>query len=91
MHVDLDVLDASEGLAHSYAGGAGLSLSQLLDCIDTAASRIPLAAAALTAYDPAFDRTGSVCSAAIAVAERCAAHGSRGSSDAGGARQSLSP
>lgn len=73
VHVDLDVLDASEGLANAYAGGAGLTLLQLLDCIEIAAARIPLAAAALTAYDPAFDHTGSICRAAIAVAERCAA------------------
>jgi arginase len=77
VHVDLDVLDASEGLANSYAGGAGLTLSQLLGCIEIAASRIPLAAAALTAYDPAFDHTGSICRAAIAVAERCATLASR--------------
>jgi arginase len=77
VHVDLDVLDASEGLANSYAGGAGLTLSQLLGCIEIAASRIPLAAAALTAYDPAFDHTGSICRAAIAVAERCATLESR--------------
>ncbi|MEO6526152.1 MAG: arginase family protein [Gemmatimonadaceae bacterium] len=69
VHVDLDVLDASEGLVNAYSGGPGLPLADLLQCIDVAASRIPLTAAALTAYDPRFDRTGSVCTAAIAVAE----------------------
>jgi mannose-6-phosphate isomerase-like protein (cupin superfamily) len=43
VHVDLDVLDASEGLANSYSGGPGLRLAELLDAIDTAGARIPIA------------------------------------------------
>ena len=77
VHVDLDVLDESEGLVNAYSGGAGLVLADLLRCIDIAASRIPLAAAALTAYDPRFDRTGSVSTAALAVAESLASHAPR--------------
>jgi arginase len=72
VHVDLDVLDEREGLANSYAGGPGLTLADLLRSIEIAASHVPLAAAAITAYDPGYDRTGSVCRAGITVAETLA-------------------
>lgn len=72
VHVDLDVLDAREGLANSYAGGPGLSLADLLWSIGMAASKIPLAAAALTAYDPVYDHTGSIRRAALQIAESIA-------------------
>ena len=73
VHVDLDVLDASEGRANALAGSPGLTLLELLDVLELAASRIPLAAAAITAYDPSCDVSGSVARAALNVAERIAA------------------
>jgi arginase len=72
VHVDLDVLDASEGQANGFAGGPGLTLAEVLRAIETAGSRIPIAGAAVTAYDPSFDRTGSIRRAGVAVAERIA-------------------
>jgi arginase len=70
VHVDLDVLDASEGQVNAYSGGAGLTLAEVLRTIEIAAARLPIAGAAITAYDPAFDATGSVCRAGIEVVER---------------------
>jgi arginase len=72
VHCDLDVLDASEGRANEFAGGAGLTLDELLGAIELAGSRIPIAGAAVTAYDPSFDHTGSIRRAGIAVVERIA-------------------
>ena len=70
VHVDLDVLDASEGVVNAYSGGPGLTLAELLRTIEIAAARIPIAGAAITAYDPAFDRTGSIRRAGMTVVER---------------------
>ncbi|MBW8768791.1 MAG: arginase family protein, partial [Gemmatimonadetes bacterium] len=68
VHVDLDVLDATEGRANGYAGAEGISLAGLLEAIHTAGARCPIAAGAITAYDPAYDPDGRVCAAAFEVA-----------------------
>ena len=73
IHVDLDVLDASEGRANGYVGGPGITLAGLLAAIRLAGARCPIAAGAITAYDPAYDRDGRVCAAAIEVALALAA------------------
>jgi len=68
VHIDLDVLDASEGQANAYACGPGLSRRELLDAIATAAHHCPIGAGAITAYDPAYDSDGRICATAIAAA-----------------------
>ncbi|HKH93643.1 MAG TPA: arginase family protein [Gemmatimonadaceae bacterium] len=68
VHVDLDVLDASEGQANAYAGGPGLSARELLSAIATAGRRCRIGAGAITAYDPEYDVDGRVCATAIEVA-----------------------
>ena len=68
VHVDLDVLDASEGQANAYTGGPGLSRRELLDAIAMAASRCRIGAGAITAYDPGYDADGRICATATAVA-----------------------
>ena len=73
VHVDLDVLDAAEGRANGYVEGRGISLAGLLAAIDAAGARCPIAAGAITAYDPAYDRDGRVCAAAIEIALALAA------------------
>jgi arginase family enzyme len=67
------VLDASEGRANGYVGGQGITLARLLEVISVAGTRCPIAAAAITAYDPAYDLDGRVCAAAIEVALALAA------------------
>jgi arginase len=68
VHVDLDVLDASEGQANAYAGGPGLSRRELLEAIATAVRRCRIGAGAITAYDPRYDTDGRICATAIEVA-----------------------
>ena len=67
VHVDLDVLDGSEGRANEYAGGPGLSLDDLLALLGEAARHCRIAAAAATAYDPAYDPGGTICRAGLRV------------------------
>ena len=74
VHVDLDVHDAAEMRANHFAVEGGLSRAEVLEALDFAASRIPIAAAGVTAYDPSHDRDGSACEAAIEVVRRVAGH-----------------
>ena len=73
VHVDLDVLDSSEGKANGYAVPGGLSRGELLDAIDAIASVSNVRAIALTAYDPAYDGDGRMCNAAIETIVRAIA------------------
>jgi hypothetical protein len=54
-------------------GGSGITLSGLLEAIQTAGARCPIVAGAITAYDPAYDLDGRVRAAAIEVALALAA------------------
>ena len=72
LHIDLDVIDASEARVNEYAAAGGLTLPDLLSCIDTVAAHSPLGAAALTALDPTADEGGRALAAAIAVIEQIA-------------------
>jgi arginase len=64
LHIDLDVLDPSEGRANSFAADGGLLLRDVLEVIETIRARFPIAAVALTAYDPTCDPDGRICTAA---------------------------
>jgi arginase len=77
LHVDLDVLDPAEGKANEYAAPDGLSLETLTDAVALVGEWLEVRAAAVTAYDPAFDSTGSVARAALEVAATAAAAGIR--------------
>lgn len=55
LHIDLDVLDPSEGRANAFAADYGLSVREVLYVIQTIRRKIPIAAVALTAYDPSCD------------------------------------
>lgn len=65
LHLDLDVLDPSEGSANEYAAPGGLRASEVAAAVRTLGSTLPLRAAAVTAYDPALDPDGSLASTAI--------------------------
>jgi arginase len=73
LHVDLDSLDPAEGRANPYAAPGGPRLERLLACIRVAGQRVPLAAAAITAYDPACDGDDRVLAAARRIATEIAA------------------
>jgi arginase len=57
LHVDLDVLDPSEGRANRFAAEGGLTVRELERAIELVFERL-VAAAAITAYDPALDTDG---------------------------------
>jgi arginase len=64
LHVDLDVLDASEGRANRFAADGGLTVRELERATRLVFERFEVAAAAITAYDPALDEDGRVARAA---------------------------
>jgi arginase family enzyme len=68
VHLDLDVLDPSEGRANEYAAAGGLSLAGLERSIHLVGSHFEVAGAAMTAYDPSCDPAGQVARAALRVA-----------------------
>jgi arginase len=69
LHVDLDVLDPSEGRANEFAADGGLSLEALQHAIRTIGHALPIHAAAITAYDPQLDGDGRIRAAATTVAK----------------------
>jgi arginase len=75
LHIDLDVLDTSEGRANRFAAADGLSAGQLEWAVEMVFDRCAVAAAAITAYDPGLDEDGRMARAAsrvIATVARCA-------------------
>jgi arginase len=68
VHVDLDVLDPSEGSANDLAAPNGVRLDEMVRAIEAAGAALQIEAAALTAYDPRLDTTASVQAAATRIA-----------------------
>jgi arginase len=60
VHIDLDVLDPSQGKANDWAVDGGLTAEELEGAIGEILARFDLQAAAFTAYDPRFDPEGKV-------------------------------
>lgn len=67
LHVDLDVLDPSEGRANEYAAPGGLPAAEVERIVAAVAERMPLRAASVTAYDPEADRERKIPAAAAAI------------------------
>jgi arginase len=67
LHVDLDVLDPSVGRVNRYSAPGGLAADSLIAAIGEVRAALPLQAAAITAYDPAFDDDGRIQSVALRV------------------------
>jgi arginase len=65
VHLDLDVLDPSVATANRYAAHGGPNVERLERALRIVGRTIPIAAATLSAYDPAHDADGRACSAAI--------------------------
>ena len=76
LHVDLDVLDSSVGRANPYAAPGGPDLDALA-AIEATFVRFDVAAAAITAYDPRVDDSGTIGVAAGAIASHIASHAAR--------------
>jgi arginase len=55
LHIDIDVIDAAVNPGVTFRGAGGLSLSQVEAALRTVRGRYPIAAAALTNYNPDRD------------------------------------
>ena len=55
LHIDLDVLDPSEGRANGWAVEGGLTADELETAVDAVRARFTVAAATFSAYDPTED------------------------------------
>jgi arginase len=60
LHVDLDVLDPSEGTVNVYSSPGGYARERLVELVTEIAKSFEVATLALTAYDPAFDGEGKI-------------------------------
>lgn len=67
MHIDLDVLDPEERRVNEFAAPGGFLLGQMMAVIRSIRQRLQIGAVALTAYDPACDPEGRICSAAETI------------------------
>ena len=68
LHIDLDVLDPEVAQVNSYQAPSGLTVEEIIAVIETLADHLPLRAAALTAFDPQLDESGSGGEAALEIA-----------------------
>jgi arginase len=55
VHVDVDVLDLSEGWANTYACPGGLMLEDLYRALEMIGAMVPIGAGSITSYDPEPD------------------------------------
>jgi arginase len=60
VHLDVDVLDNSEGSANSYASAGGLSAQALYAALETLERSGRIRVASITSYEPACDHSGKV-------------------------------
>ena len=70
LHLDLDVLDRSEGMVNIYAAEGGPSAADVAAAIEAIGERFRIRAAALTAYDPGADPEGRVPPTAVQLLVR---------------------
>jgi arginase len=68
LHLDLDVMDPSEGRINCYAAPGGPSRPDVEWAIDAIAHAVPVGAAALTALDPDADPAGRTLETALTLA-----------------------
>lgn len=69
LHVDLDVHDPSEGVANPFPAPGGLTADEVRNVVRAVAGRLPIAAAAITAYDPTCDADGRMLEVGLKLME----------------------
>lgn len=69
LHVDLDVHDPSVGIANPFAAPDGLTADEVRGVVRAVAARLPIAAAAITAYDPLRDADGRMLEVGLGLME----------------------
>ena len=67
LHLDLDVLDPSEGRVNCYAAPGGLSRDDVAWAIEQIGESFEVVAAAMTALDPASDPEHRALDAAVSL------------------------
>jgi arginase family enzyme len=67
LHVELDVLDPTEGRVNPFAVPGGLTRADVTWAVGAIAASLPLGAASLTFFDPASDPTGRASDAALGL------------------------
>ena len=77
VHIDLDVLDPSQGRANQYAAAGGLTVPEAVQVLEFVGSSCEVAAAALTAYDPKYDEDGRCLQAAEQIVRAVIAAGAQ--------------
>jgi len=65
LHVDLDAHDPSEGKANALAADGGLTAAEVRETVRTVLRHLPIAAAALTSFDPDHDADGRMLGVAL--------------------------
>lgn len=68
LHLDLDVIDSTEGRANGFAVPGGLSRKDLQTVLGTIARTLPIQALTISSYDPACDKDGAIGQAAFEAA-----------------------
>ena len=79
LHLDMDVLDISEGKANGYSIPGGLTAAEVKQAIHEIGNAFRIRAAAITSYDPQFDPSGDV--GRIAVDFAVSIHEAAGNGD----------
>jgi arginase len=69
LHIDLDVLDRDDTPANQFAAPGGPTVAEMTEALRVIGARIPVAAVAVTAYDPSFDPEGRAADAAFTLIE----------------------
>ncbi len=69
VHLDLDVLDPSEGRVNEFACEGGVSVANLSAAMRSLGTLETVSSLTLSAYDPSYDTDGRVCAAAFTVLE----------------------
>lgn len=67
LHIDLDVLDCEEARVNRFSSPGGLTAAELLQTVRLVAAARTVVAAAVTAYDPSYDKDGRALQAGVAV------------------------
>jgi arginase len=60
IHLDVDVIDPSEGEANSYSSPGGLTSKEVIEAIRFCCSKLSLRSAGITSYDPECDTDGRI-------------------------------
>jgi arginase len=69
LHLDMDVLDVGEALPNQLAVPGGLLVEEVEDIIQLVKERFEICAAAITSFDPAYDKDDMVVGAGIRIIE----------------------